>query len=444
MNTYIYSNEHTKSMVLADLEEWNPWWRDGKVPSELAGRPRHLTGRIIDLLGQPEVVNLVGVRRSGKSTIMYQVVERLLSSGTPPQNVLMVNFEDPALDGDSLGSILSEHRQRYAPKGMCYVLLDEVQRSKGWERWVLREYERKRPFRFLVSGSTTHVLRGELATLLTGRTRTVRAYPLTFPEYLEFQGRPLDGALGSELRDLALHHLGNYLEIGGFPRAVLSAPSSRRGLLDDYFHDIITRDVARVHGIDLTDVEALAAHILANVGNLLSLRSMGDAVSLSPNTVKAYIEHLAAAHLIVPVYHLSWKTKPTVQEQTPSKYFCIDPGLRNAVSKRHSDDSGRLLENAVCVELVRRGSKVHYWKGRREVDFVVGVPPGPFIPMNVSFGEFVPDREYDGLEEIQRTLKRGIGRPVLLSRVEPSPRDWVDAHLVWRWLLEPADHDDRF
>ena len=430
-------------MAIADLEEWNPWWRDGKVPSDLAGRPRQLTERIIDLLGQPEVVNLVGVRRSGKSTIMYQVVERLLSSGTPPQNVLMVNFEDPALVGDSLGSMLSEHRQRYAPRGLTYVLLDEVQRSNGWERWVLREYERKKPFRFLVSGSTTHVIRSELATLLTGRTRTVRAYPLTFREYLEFQGRPLDGLIGSELRDLALHHLGNYLEIGGFPRAVLSAAPSRRGLLDDYFHDIITRDVARVHGIDLTDVEALAAHILANVGNLLSLRSMGEAVSLAPNTVKAYIEHLAAAYLIVPVDHLSFKTKPKVQEQTPSKYFCIDTGLRNAVSKRHSADAGRLLENAVCVELVRRGSKVHYWKGRREVDFVVGVPPGPFIPMNVSFGEVVPDREHDGLEEIRKTLKRGIGRPVLLSRVETPQRDWVDNHLVWKWLLEPDTPDDR-
>jgi len=116
-------------MALADLEEWNPWWRDGKVPSDLAGRSRQLTERVIELLEQPEIVNLVGVRRSGKSTIMYQVVDRLLSSGTPPQNVMMVNFEDPALDGDSLGSMLSEHRQRYAPKGMTYVLLDEVQRS---------------------------------------------------------------------------------------------------------------------------------------------------------------------------------------------------------------------------------------------------------------------------------------------------------------------------
>ncbi len=417
------------------IEDWNPWWTAEGVPDELVGRPRRAAEEALVLLEQPEVVNLVGVRRSGKSTILYQVVQGLLSRGTPAENLLFVNFEDPALIDVDLGSVLSAFRQRKAPGGMTYVMLDEVQHSRGWERWVLREYERKRPVRFAVTGSSTHVIRGELATLLTGRTRTMRIHPLSFGEYLDFVKAPVEGLSGTELRDMALHHLEGYLESGGFPRAVLSPPASRRGLLVDNYKDIVFRDVVRPYGVDPDAVMRLAGFVLANVGTPHSFRSLADAADTAPNTAKAYVEHLQSAMLLLPVGHLTYKTKPKELDRTPSKYYCVDTGLRNAVSSRHSVDSGRLLENAVCAELVRRGSTVHYWAGRREVDFVEGTPPGPYRPVNVCFGDDVPDREYEGLEDIGRTVRRGLGEPLLLTRTEHGRRGGIRSLPAWAWLM---------
>jgi len=93
----------------------------------------------------------------------------------------------------------------------------------------------------------------------------------------------------------------------------------------------------------------------------------------------------------------------------------------------------------VPAELARRGSTVHYWTGKREVDFVEGVPPGPCSPMNVCSGEDVPDREYEGLEEIKRTVRRGLGDPLLLTRSERANRRGIGSLPTWMWLMGPAD-----
>ena len=236
-------------MELAQLEGWNPWWSSGEVPPRLAGIPRDQTERIWRLMEAPEVISIVGVRRSGKTTMMYQLVQRLLASGVPPENVMWANLEDPVLSGMELGEVLATYMRGKGPQGMAYILLDEVQVSKDWQRWVLRDFERKRPVKFIVSGSSSELVRGELARLLVGRDLTMPVTPLTYQEFLRFNNETFDGLVGGDLEDRAIYWLERYLAVGGFPEAVLRPEEARWGTLRQILDTLLYREVVHPHGV---------------------------------------------------------------------------------------------------------------------------------------------------------------------------------------------------
>jgi len=420
------------------LGSWNPWWDTGRVPDRDLGHPRAAVEELRPWLARREVVTLVGVRRSGKTTIAYQLIKRLLEEGVPPTNVLMVNLEDPRYEGVTLGEILSTYRQGIGPQGRTYVFLDEVQASKGWERWVLVDYEQKKDVGFVVTGSSSSLVRSELATLLTGRTMTFPIRPLSFPEFLRFRGVDLGSAIGNDRQDMALHHLEQYMEIGGFPQIALEERGSVRKLLTEYFDTILYKDVISPHGVAPERILPVARFLMANIGTPQSLRSMRKATGLSVDTLKAYVRYFEEAHLLLPLASLSHKTKPKAMEQVPSKYYCIDTGLRNAIVDRLTPDTGWLVENAVFLELLRRGRWLHHWKGESEVDFVEGLVPGPWNPINLSYGPTIPEREVRGFEELRRSLRGSVGEPLMLTRDRWETVGGVRYVPVWRWLLGEA------
>jgi predicted AAA+ superfamily ATPase len=406
------------------------------VPERLLGHPRTLVDELRPMLERREVLTLAGVRRGGKTTIAYQLIQRLLDAGVAPGNVLMLNLEDPRYEGVPLGDLLSTYRRGMGPEGRTYIFLDEVQASKDWERWVLVDYEQKKDVGFVVTGSSSSLVRGELATLLTGRTVTFPVRPLSFREFLSFRGVDLSSAIGTDRQDLALHHLEQYLDIGGFPQVALEERGSVRRLLTEYFDTIVYKDVIRPHGVDPDRIIPVARFLMANIGTPQSLRSMRKATGLSVDTLKTYVRYFEEAHLLLPLASLSYTSKPKALEHIPSKYYCIDTGLRNTVVDRFSPDTGWLVENVVFVELLGRGRWLHHWKGEREVDFVEGSVPGPWRPINVSYGPSIPEREVEGFEEVGRSIRGSVGEPLMLTRDRWETSGGVRHLPVWRWLLD--------
>jgi hypothetical protein len=430
-----------ESDILAD---WNPWWTSREVPDALHRRDRSVVDQIMPMMGQEEILSIVGVRRSGKSTILYQVVRRLLAQGVPPENVMLVSMDDPRIRGAEVGDVLATYRQKKSPKGRSYVLLDEVQSSAGWERWVLLDHERRKDVKFIVTGSSSALVRGELARLLTGRTRTVCVLPLSFREFLTFRGVKLDALSGSELRDAAVHQLGRYLEAGGFPKAVLDDDATRSETLRVYFDTILYRDVVHAHGADAEKLEDLATYVLDNAGTEQSFRALEQATGVSVVTVKEYLRHLDEAMMLIDVKALTFKTKPVTVERLPHKYFCIDTGLRNTITSKHSSDLGRLAEGAVCVELVRRGERPRFWRNAGEVDFVLGRRPGRLMPINVCYSDDVPDRETRSLRAFRSHVPPPFGVPLLLTLSTEGEGEEVRQVPLWKWLLEdrPAESSE--
>lgn len=197
------------------------------------------------------------------------------------------------------------------------------------------------------------------------------AFPLSFKEFLKFRG--IEAAnlnvITDKTRSKILFSLGKYIEFGGFPEVFFKEEHYKRRLLNQYFEDIIYKDIVERYKTDPVKTKEVGVYLLTNAGNCISLRNIRNVTGLGIQTLSDYLSYMAEVYLIyqVPIYSHSLKE----QSVNPKKIYCIDTGLRNAVSFKVSDDAGRLFENCVFIELKRRGKQVYYWKKGGEVDFLV-------------------------------------------------------------------------
>jgi uncharacterized protein len=263
---------------------WNPWWATGKVDASLTGTAREITDHLLERMDTRHIKDIVGVRRSGKTTVMYQVISRLIDSGVAPKDILFLNFDDPGLLGVTFEE-LDDAIQSYNPD-LRYLLLDEIQSRDGWESWIRTVYDTHRYEQILVSGSSSSVLSADLGRVLTGRHLTTKVYPFSFREYLKVKGWT-DWRTEHLLAEAGRihHHLMNYLQEGGFPEVIGANENRRKEIHSNLFNDIVLRDIVSKHGLKLHTVMNVAFHLVSNSCNEYSLRRVaGDRKSTRLNS----------------------------------------------------------------------------------------------------------------------------------------------------------------
>lgn len=367
------------SVKTENLKRYLHWWFDFKLPDF---KERWFDTAIMSTRLIPVIV---GPRRSGKSTLFYQLITKLRKDN-PHNNILYVNFEDDRiapLTGDELADMLNIYRQTIpaSPDFPVYLFLDEIQNLPSWEKTIRRIYETESQIRLFLTGSNSKMFSGELATSLRGRTISFKMFSLNFWEYLIFKNFPVsepDELYYSPKKNDLLFLLGEYLRYGGFPEVVLEKEISIKvKILREYFRAIFFADI--IERNQVRNIEALEAFVkilsrqmasLFSVGKLNNtLKSIG--LKVSKNTLYTYLSFLEDAFFgkSVPIYSYSIKD----QFQYPKKYYLMDNGLYNVVSFLDDADKGRLLENMVFLHLYKKYEKIHYWKNGSdyEVDFVL-------------------------------------------------------------------------
>jgi len=439
----------TEADLRETLWDWNFW--DQAIPDEFIGQPRRLTDSIRSIATGREAVAIVGVRRCGKTTIMYQLMQRLAADGCKRQEMLYVNLEDHrfGLDRRSglLDRILALYRSEIDPSGPRFLFLDEPQAIEDWERWVLSQYDRGPTMRIFITGSSSSLMSSEMSTLLSGRNLTFPAYPYSFAEHLRREGVAFTEAgdplsvhrENRSIQDQLMFHLGLYLERGGFPEAVKrSHELHRRTLLQQYFDDILAKDVIRRHRLRsprlLTD---LALVLMSEVGNLVSLGRLARTLGSSASSVGSLLEHLEEARLMATTRFFSFSTKESVAAQKPRKVYAVDTGLRNAVVSRPTGDRGWLAENLAHNHLVHLGLRPSYWKARNEVDLVIGTTDP--VPINVCFTDEIPDRELKGLEQFHDQFANELSLVVTRNTFDRRMIGRSECLLVPLWSLLLAE-----
>jgi len=298
------------------MKMWNPWWTERKVPAskKRISRPETLE-TILKLLDIREVICITGVRRCGKSTVMYQAIDHLIRKGVEPENILYFNLDEPFEDKSIglLDRIFGEYIELHVPKGRKYIFLDEIQNIKDWEQWVKKFYDLYgEEIKFVLTGSNSSMLSDQLSILLTGRMITQHVFPLSFNEYLDFEGFKLKDP--DIQRNEVLHYFNKYLFKGGFPEVVLEEDMDINHLrLTEYFNSILLRDIVVGRNIrESAKLIELANYSLSNISTLLSYSKISNATELSVNSLKEYLLYLEQAYLIYQLNFFSYSVKDSV------------------------------------------------------------------------------------------------------------------------------------
>lgn len=357
--------------MLETISRWNRW--GGATPS--SGIVRKITETIFPFVETKDIVVLIGMRRAGKTTILFQLMDYLEKKNVPPEAMLHVNFEEPSLTSnlsvEQLDLMYDEYREKIFPNGKAYLFFDEIQNVPQWERWVRARNETENVKIFL-TGSSANLMSRELGTVLTGRHVSFVVHPLSFSEYLHFKNiivpkKKLSIQAPHEIR----FALEKYLQWGGLPEVVLSESDERREyLLKQYFDDLIFKDVSMRHEIrDVALLRHLAVYLLTQTASLVSYNRIAKQFSISIDKACGYCSFLQEAFLVDYLPFFSLKTAE--RNRRPFKVHAIDLGLRNVVAVTRSEDVGHLMETAVCHHIKNKYTDpLYYWADKQEIDFL--------------------------------------------------------------------------
>ena len=400
-----------------------------------------------------KVFSVIGIRRSGKTTYLWQCLSDRLEAGAPPESLILLGLEDDRLAGleaADLSWLVEEYYQLNPSFRDGYTvtfLFDEIQTVSGWESFVRRLMDTEQ-VEVLLSGSSAKLLSREVATAMRGRGLEVLVHPFSFREVLRHAGAEPShpwSALTKAVRSDLQHRLRSYLVEGGFPEAQGLDVRDRMPLLRSYVDVVVLRDIIERHAVsNPLPLRWLQRHLLSNPAGLFSvnkyyetLRSQGFAVG--KDTVHAFLAHLEDAFLVRTINLQTASERKRMVN--PRKVYPVDTGLIPLYERSGRENLGHALETVVLIELERRGYEAAYVKTKEgwEVDFLATAPGQEPLLVQVS----LDIRDKETKERETRALVAAAGehptaRQLLITFDATPPPELPDS-VTWitaaAWLL---------
>ncbi|MFZ9854773.1 MAG: ATP-binding protein [Limisphaerales bacterium] len=426
-----------------------------KITDSLAAPVPAHTRREVHLPAiKDKVMAVIGMRRSGKTTFLWQCLADRLKAGAQRDALLYFNFEDERLAGmtaHELQWVVEEYfilNPEHRDTKRVTLFLDEIQEVPGWETFVRRLLDTEKVDLF-VSGSSARLLSREVATSMRGRAMEVLVHPFSLREVLRHRGvEPMStwDDLPKSGRSNLEKHFRSYLSEGGFPESQGVPPRDRSSLLRTYVDVAILRDVIERHGVtNPTALRWLQRHLLGNPAGTFSVQKFFDTlrsqgVPVGKNTLHEYLSHLEDAFLVRTVsLHTNSERQRMVN---PRKAYPIDPGLISLYERGGRGNLGHALETAVLLELERRGYETDYVRTREghEVDFIARDPGGKATLIQVCMDVSDPATHEREIRALAGAAAEHPGAVPLLLTFDTTPPRWLIPKAVrWQpaiaWLL---------
>ena len=320
--------------------------------------------KVINVMGTPDIKVITGVRRCGKSKLL-EAFRAYVSANIPNANVIHINFNLPEFEKlNEYRALYDNINSRYKEGVENFVLIDEIQMCDNFEK-AINGLHASEKFDIYITGSNAFLLSSDLATLFTGRTFEIKVYPFSFAEYVKYYGyADLYTAFDS------------YVTEGGMAGSyVYKDQQAKYDYIQEVFNTLIVRDIRTKYKIRNTALmDRLVDFLMDNISNLTSPRKISDTFNsfkdkINHNTVGAYMQYLCNAFAFYKVRRYDIKGKKYLS--TTEKYYLCDHSFRYAKLGTKNMDYGRVLENIVAIELLRRGYEVYAGVlYKKEVDFV--------------------------------------------------------------------------
>ncbi|MBO7486521.1 MAG: ATP-binding protein [Spirochaetaceae bacterium] len=381
---------------------------------------------------------LVGLRRAGKSTLLYKLVKDLIANGTDWEQIIYVNFEDDRLEeftSADFNDILEVQAELSSKKG--WFFLDEIQIIDGWEKFARRLADSKE--HVFITGSNAKMISSEIEEHLGGRYLTKYITPYNFKEFLTAKNIDFDqkAIIGTKSQGNIKRTFNEYFHFGGFPESLNLM--DKRGYVSSIYQKILLGDMASRNNIRNTNaLKIMMKKIAESVKDELSysklhniLKTIG--ISISKDVVIDYISYAKDSYLIFTVRNYFSKF---VDRETTPKYYYNENGLLNLFL---FDSDTRLLENLVAITLHNKYEEIYYLKSKKlDVDFFIP-ENGTVVQVAYSLKNIEDDREIASILEVSKTMKEA-SRFVIITFEEEKELEIdgtkIEAIPVWKWLLK--------
>ena len=376
---------------------------------------------------------IVGVRRSGKSVLLTQIMDELIEKGIKEDHIIYINFEDYDYTDYTEPKKFNEYvKSKIQDKEKYYLFFDEIQNVKDFEK-VINSFRATMNVSIFITGSNSKVLSGDLSTYLVGRYISIKIMPFTFAEYLELQK---EKGIIKDKEELFLE----YMEWGGMPQIYnTTSIQERKMYLRDLYNTAILKDIVERNSIkDVNLLNRVIQFIMENIGGVISANSItkflrGDNITTSVDTVLNYIEYINNSMIASKAsrYNIRGKEVMTLLE----KYYLVDLGLLQLKSTPIERKVGGRLENIVYNELLARGYDVYIGKtDNGEIDFVVDNFGDRFYIQVVDYlsSDDVVKREFGAYKNVEDNFPKYV---ITMDKINYSQNGIIHKNII-DWLLE--------
>ena len=347
--------------------------RDFHLSENFDVKPRNIQPPI----DTKKIITLIGVRRCGKTSIFYHMINQLIEK-IEKTKILFLNFEDERfeLNSDELDLILQAYMELYPSYKLseCYFFFDEIQNIPNWEKFIRRMYDTISKNIF-ITGSNSKLLSSEIATSLRGRTLNFEIFPLSFKEYLSFKDIEVDFYSSKSLAFIK-NAQESFLKNGSFPEILFLEEIYANKTLQEYFNVLLYKDLAERYNITNTvALKFFLKRIISSSTKQISINKIfnelkSSGIKIGKNTLYEFLEYVQNIYLALTLQKYDYSL--INKELGEKKIYSIDIGLNNATEFRFSDDIGKSLENAVFLELKRKEFDIYYYRtSKSECDFLV-------------------------------------------------------------------------
>lgn len=389
----------------------------------------HYMQRLYDLKNTPDIKIITGIRRAGKSWLLRAFIEKLRQK--PDQHIIYIDLIDMAFERLKDYHALYDYIEAaYQPGKTNYLFIDEVQLCEKFEL-AINSLHAKGTYDIYITGSNAFLLSADLATLFTGRYMEIHVFPFSFKEYYAYHDLPQD--IDALFDDYTLQ--------GGFAGAyVYRTPQDRTAYIKEIYDTIINRDLIQKYKLtDTVMLDMLAEYLMDNISNLTSSNKISNTLTSNKHpanhvTTSKYIRYLCSAFLFYPVKRYDIRGKKYLERS--EKYYLCDTGMRYAVLGTRNMDYGRVYENIVCLELLRRGFEVYVGKlYDKEIDFIAKRASELYY---IQVSDDI-SREDTFQREVEPLLKIRDAHPKILLARTKHPATTYNGILIQdiaRWLLD--------